>query len=64
MAIKSKTFDCVQMKRKAQEALLEEFASRREEFTTLTDFLNAKVSESDWASGIWAKFGGPPATGH
>ncbi len=64
MAAKSKTFDCVEMKRKAQEVLLGEFASRRAEFTTLTDFLNAKVAESDWASAIWAKLPGPPANDH
>ena len=64
MATKSKTFDCVEMKRKAQEALLGEFASRRAEFTTLTDFLNAKVAESDWASAIWAKLPSPPASDH
>jgi hypothetical protein len=56
MATKSKTFDCVEMKRQAQEALLREFHSRRQEFSTLADFLNAKVRESRQASAIWTKF--------
>lgn len=58
METKTKTFDCVEMKHKAQEALLAEFESRREEFATLTDFLNAKVLESDRAAAVWKKFGG------
>ena len=56
MQAKTKTFDCVEMKRKAQQALLAEFKSRRGEFATLTDFLNAKAKESDWVSAIWDRF--------
>ena len=50
-------FNCVEMKRKAQEALLAEFETRREEFATLTQFLAAKAKESEWVSTLWQKFG-------
>ena len=58
MKTKTKAFDCVEMKRKAQEELLAEFERRREEFATLTEFLDAKLNESERGSAIWAKFGG------
>jgi len=56
MTTKTKTFDCVESKRKAQEALEKEFASRRREFASFSDFLNAKVVESTKASAIWRRF--------
>ena len=56
MTTKSKTFDCVEMKRQSQEALLREFHSRRQEFDSLAEFLNAKVRESEQAAAIWGKF--------
>ena len=56
MKTKTKTFDCVEMKHKAQKALLDEFESRRAEFATLTDFLNDKLVKSDIASSVWKKF--------
>ena len=55
--MKTKTFDCVEMKRQAQEELLAEFERRREEFATLTEFLDAKLNESERGAAIWAKFG-------
>ncbi len=57
---KSKTFDCVESKRKAQEALEKEFESRRREFASFSDFLNAKMAESKKASEIWRHFEGNP----
>jgi len=57
MKTKTKAFDCVEMKHKAQEELLAEFERRREEFATLTEFLNAKLDESERGSAIWARFG-------
>jgi hypothetical protein len=56
MTTKSKTFDCVEMKRQSQEVLLHEFHSRRQEFDSLAEFLNAKVRESEQAAAIWSKF--------
>ena len=57
---KTKTFDCVESKRKAQEGLEKEFESRRRDFASLSAFLNAKVAESKKASEIWRHFGGNP----
>ena len=57
MQTKTKTFDCVEMKHKAQETLQAEFESRRDEFATFTEFLDAKASESEWVAEILAKFG-------
>ena len=54
----SEAFDCVEMKRQSQEALLAEFESRRAEFATLSEFLQAKAKESDWVSAVWDRFGG------
>ncbi|MBU4270621.1 MAG: hypothetical protein KKE86_00820 [Planctomycetes bacterium] len=58
MTTKIKTFDCVESKRKAQEALEKEFESRRREFASFSDFLNAKAAESTKTAEIWKRFGG------
>ena len=51
MGTKSKTFDCVQMKRQAQEKLRAEYERRRSEFGSYVEFLNAKAEESElWRS--------------
>jgi hypothetical protein len=55
MTTTNKTFDCVEMKRHAQESLLREFHSRRQEFDSLAKFLNAKVLESEQTAAIWGK---------
>ena len=57
METRTKTFDCVEMKRKSQEALLGEYQARRSEFDSLTAFLEAKAKESEWVSALWEKFG-------
>jgi len=48
MATKTKTFDCVELKRKAQQQLRAEYERRKAEFETYFDFLDAKARESDW----------------
>jgi len=55
MKAKTKTFDCVEMKRQAQEALLAEYRARQNEFDSLTTFLHAKVEESEWVSALWQR---------
>ncbi len=57
MKAKTKTFDCVEMKRKSQEALLKEFEARRDEFASLCEFIEAKANESKWVTETWNKFG-------
>ncbi len=56
----AKTFDCVESKRKAQEALEKEFESRRREFESFSDFLNAKTMESKNTSEVWKRFSKRP----
>lgn len=48
MEIEAKKFDCVEMKRKAQERLIQEYESRKNEFKSYPDFLRAKAQESEW----------------
>jgi hypothetical protein len=50
----------VESKRKAQEDLEKEFESRRQEFASFSDFLNAKTMESTNTSEIWKRFSKTP----
>jgi hypothetical protein len=43
-------FDCVEMKRRAQELLRQEYESHIQEFPSYVDFLNAKAAQSPWAN--------------
>ena len=52
---KKKTFDCVEMKHKAQEKLRAEYEARKDEFPSLIEFLNAKADESELGKFIRAK---------
>lgn len=42
----TKQFDCVEMKRRAQCALREEYEERRNEFASYDDFLHGRAEES------------------
>ena len=53
--MKVKTFDCVEMKRQAQQRLWEEFESRKHEFGSYYEFLEAKANESELAKTVRAK---------
>ena len=55
MATRTKTFDCVEMKRQAQRKLRAEYESRKDEFDTYYDFLAAKADESELTKAIRAK---------
>jgi hypothetical protein len=55
MATKPKTFDCVEMKRRAQEEILAEWESRKHEFSSYGAFLEATVQESEWARRTWER---------
>jgi hypothetical protein len=48
MLTKTKTFDCVEMKRRSQIRLYEEYKERRGEFESYLDFIHAKARESAW----------------
>lgn len=47
MATKQKSFDCVEMKRKAQERLRKEYEQRKGEFESYLDFMKHKAERSD-----------------
>ena len=51
-----KTFDCVEMKCKAQEKLHAEYEARKSGFSSYFAFLEAKAHESSWQREFWAKF--------
>jgi len=59
MSTDESTSDCVEMKRRAQEELLAEYESRKNEFPTFADFLHAVADESQWIRSIRAKVGHP-----
>jgi hypothetical protein len=44
--MKTKSFDCVEMKRQAQKKLMQEYESRKDEFESYADFINS-TAESD-----------------
>jgi hypothetical protein len=48
MTTKTKTFDCIEMKRRVQEDLRSEYEKRKKEFASYEDFLNAKADQSSW----------------
>jgi hypothetical protein len=50
-----KAFDCVKMKRKAQEEVQAEYAARRDEFPSYFAFLEAKTTESAWQKELWSR---------
>ncbi len=56
MTKKSKSFDCVEFKRRAQEKIMAEYEARKDEFASYVDFLNAKAHESEWQRILRAKF--------
>jgi hypothetical protein len=55
MLTKTKTFDCVEMKRQAQQKLRTEYEARKSEFSSYFAFLEAKSHESAWQREFWAK---------
>ena len=47
MLTKAKTFDCVEMKNRIQAEQLAEYESRKVEFASYVDFINARVKDSE-----------------
>ncbi len=45
---KMKTFDCVEMKCRAQQEIASEWERRRTEFASYEEFLEAGLRESEW----------------
>ena len=55
MAKMKKAFDCVEMKREAEQKLRAEYESRRPEFQSYVHFLQCKAGESELARTVRAK---------
>ena len=51
MTTQTKTFDCVEMKHKAQRKLRAEYESRKNEFASYFAFLDAKARKSGESHG-------------
>ncbi len=49
MSTKTKTFDCVEMKNRIQAERLAEYETRKGEFASYVDFINARVKDSELA---------------
>ena len=49
MATKTKTIDCIALKRATQEALRSEYERRCNEFDSYSAFLEAALAEHDWS---------------
>ena len=56
MTTKTKTFDCVEMKRRIQEELRREYEARKMEFASYADFLQAKADRSPWVRQLRERF--------
>jgi len=50
MRTKRKTFDCVEMKNRIQAERLREYESRKGEFSSYLDFIEARVKDSELAN--------------
>lgn len=55
MTTKRKAFDCVEMKRLAQEKITAEWEARKREFSSYGEFLEATLKESDWGRQTWER---------
>jgi hypothetical protein len=53
--MKTKSFDCVEMKHQAQRKLHAEYESRKGEFSSYLAFIEAKTRESPRQREFWAK---------
>ena len=49
---RTKSFDCVEMKRRAQQKLMAEYEARKKEFASYVDFINARSRNSGLAAEI------------
>lgn len=61
MLMKNKTFDCVEMKHKAQQQLHDEYEIRRNEFSSYYAFLESRSCESPWQRELLAKVDQTPS---
>ena len=50
MRTRPKTFDCVEMKNRIQAERLAEYETRKNEFSSYVDFIDARVKDSELAN--------------
>ena len=55
--MKTKTFDCVEMKRQAQARLMQEYESRKGEFESYVDFINSTANTDPFVAALRKKHG-------
>ena len=56
MTTQTETFDCIEMKNRIQANILAEYETRKDEFTSVIDFIEAKAKESAWVQRMRKKF--------
>ena len=59
---KNETFDCVEMKRQAQERIRQAYESRSSEFSSFLDFIHTAAAESTWVTSLRARIGSKAST--
>lgn len=54
--MKTKTFDCVEMKRRIQAEMMSDYLAHRDEHTSYVTFVEARANASDWVRRMRGKF--------
>ena len=57
--MKTKTFDCVEMKNRIQTEILADYEAHKDEFESFVAFIHARTGKSQFAREMRKKFGGP-----
>lgn len=52
MGKKSKAFDCVEMKERIQAEIRADYETRKDQFASFAEYLEASIKEDPWASAI------------
>ena len=60
--MKTKTFDCVEMKNRIQAEIMADYRAHKDEFASFVAFIHARAGKSRFAREMRKKFGGPPAS--
>ena len=58
MTMKTKTFDCVEMKNRIQSERMAEFMAHRDEYNSYADFIKARSDKSEWVRQMREKISG------
>ena len=54
--MRTKTLDCVEMKRAAQESIAAEWEARKQDFGSYGEFLEITLRESEWGRRMLQRF--------